>query len=66
MLGEDYEALSNCVVGAIRYFIAYYRSNTQSRAFCESFKEADLRTLCLQGSEEYYKEAFNLPLVQGP
>lgn len=53
MVGEDNEARSNCVTGAVRNFIHYYADDEQARALCESFK-ADLRALCLRASEEYY------------
>jgi hypothetical protein len=52
-LGKDYEARFNCVVGAVDYFIRNYYSNTQAKAFC-GYLSADLRTPCLQETEEYY------------
>jgi hypothetical protein len=54
MLGEDYEARSNCVVGAVKDFISYYHDDAQAKELCESL-DADLRALCLQTGEEYYK-----------
>ena len=54
MLGGDYEARSNCVIGAVRDFISYYSDDTQAKEFCESI-DADLRDLCLQEAEEFYK-----------
>ena len=54
MLGGDYEARSNCVVGVVRDFISYYSDDTQAKEFCESL-DADLRDLCLQEAEEFYK-----------
>ena len=54
MLGEDYEARSNCVIGVVRDFISYYSDDTQAKEFCESL-DADLRDLCLQEAEEFYK-----------
>jgi hypothetical protein len=54
MLGEDYEARSNCVVGAVMDFISYYHSDTQAKALCESL-DSDLRALCLQTAKEYYQ-----------
>jgi len=55
MLGEGYEARSNCVVGAVKDFISYYSDDTQANALCESLDDRDLRELCLQESEDYYK-----------
>ena len=54
MLGQDYEARSNCVVGAVKDFISYYNSDKQAKELCESF-DADLRAVCLETAEEYYK-----------
>lgn len=53
MLGAGYEAQSNCVIGAVEYFVRHYYSDTQARSFCESFG-TDLRALCLREAEEYY------------
>lgn len=55
MLGEDYEARSNCVVGAVKDFISYYHGDEQAKALCESFGSARLRDVCLQTGEEYYR-----------
>jgi hypothetical protein len=55
MLGEDYEARSNCFVGAVKDFISYYSDDKQANALCESLDDKDLRELCLQESEDYYK-----------
>ncbi len=54
MLGEDYEARSNCVVGAVEYFIRDRYDDTLARAFCDTLG-ADLRAGCLQEAEEYYR-----------
>ena len=52
-LGRDHEARSNCVVGAVDYFIRDSYSNARAKAFCE-YLGADLRATCLQEAEEYY------------
>lgn len=54
MLGEDYEARSNCAIGAVEDFISYYHDNKQAKELCESF-DADLRDACLKDGEDYYK-----------
>jgi hypothetical protein len=54
MMGEDYEARSNCVVGAVKDFISYYHGDEEARELCESF-DADLREVCLETAEEYSK-----------
>ncbi len=53
MLGEDYEARSNCVIGAVKDFISYYSRDTEAKELCESF-DKDLRKVCLKTTEEYY------------
>ncbi|HLL57449.1 MAG TPA: hypothetical protein VK359_05945 [Rubrobacteraceae bacterium] len=53
MLGEDYEARSNCVIGAAKDFISYYSRDTEAKELCDSF-DADLRKVCLKTAEEYY------------
>ncbi len=57
-LGKDHETRSNCVAGAVGGFVCHYRSDEQARAFCGSFKEADLRAACLRAAEEPYEELF--------
>jgi hypothetical protein len=52
MLGEDHEAHSNCVIGAVRTTIRDYQGAAQAQAFCESFEEADLRALCFEASKD--------------
>ena len=54
MRGQDDEARSNCVIGAVKDFISYYHSDTQAKEFCESF-DADLRDTCLKTSKDFYK-----------
>jgi len=55
MLGKDYEARSNCAIGAAKYFIDHYRSDAVAKTFCESLA-ADLRSVCLQRGEEHSKD----------
>jgi hypothetical protein len=55
VLGEGYEARSNCIVGAVRYFILYYGDDTRAKVFCESL-DADLRDACLWLGEEFYED----------
>jgi hypothetical protein len=56
MLGQDQEALSKCLIGAIRQLIFSYDSDVQAKALCESFMRTDWRATCLQVSEEYMAE----------
>ncbi len=55
MLGEGYEARSNCIVGAVTQFVCHYHDDAQAKAFCESLDAGFLRDLCLQSGEEYYE-----------
>jgi hypothetical protein len=54
MLGQDYEARSNCIIGAVKDFISFYDDDTQARELCESL-DTYLRDACLDTAEEYYK-----------
>jgi hypothetical protein len=57
MLGEDYEARSNCVVGVIKGYFSYYdgdRAKAQAKEFCEALG-SDLYALCLQTGDESSK-----------
>ena len=58
MIGRDYEARSNCVIGAVKDFISYYHGDEEARELCESF-DADLREVCLETAEEY-SETFRI------
>jgi hypothetical protein len=51
LVGQDDEARSNCVIGAVRNFIHYYNNDEQAKALCEIL-ETDLRTVCLRRSED--------------
>jgi hypothetical protein len=55
MLGEDHEAQSNCVAGAVKTFIYYNRGDTRVEAFCRPF-DADLHAVCHRAAEEYYED----------
>ena len=54
MLGENYEVRSNCVAGAVQYFIRHYYGTVQAKTFCESLP-ADLRAVCFNEAEEHYR-----------
>ncbi len=59
MMSEGYEARSNCVIGAVGSSIRYYQSDARARALCESFEDADLRSLCFQEAEKHSTAAFD-------
>ncbi len=52
ILSQANEALSYCLIAAARQLVFYYDSDVQAKALCESLMSADLRTVCLQRSEE--------------
>ena len=54
MLGEDDEAWSNCIQGAVMDFISYYSDDTQAKELCESL-DADLRDECFQTANDFYR-----------
>ena len=53
MLGGEYEARFNCIVGAAEYFVRHYYGDAQPKVFCETLT-SELRDACLQEVEEYY------------
>lgn len=53
-LGSDYEQKSNCVVGAVKDFVAYYHSDVQAKAFC-SMLSPELSQICTDTAVAYYK-----------
>lgn len=54
LLGTDEEQQANCVNGAVKDFISYFRGFEEARAFCTSLP-ADLSSMCLDVGEQYYK-----------
>jgi hypothetical protein len=54
LVSEDFEARSNCIVGAVHSIILHHHSDRQVRTFCESL-DANLRAVCLKAAEEYYQ-----------
>jgi hypothetical protein len=53
MLGQDFEAQSHCILGAVRDFISYYHSDVQGKEFCSSL-EPHLQQLCQNEVTSYY------------
>lgn len=54
LLGPDFTAQSNCVIGAVKDFISYHSSDVQAKEFCNSL-EQNLASVCLTTAESYYK-----------
>ena len=53
MQGEDDEARSNCIQGAVMDFISYYSDDTQAKELCEAL-DTDLRDECLRTAKDFY------------
>ncbi len=53
LLGQDYKAQSNCIIGAAKDFVSYYHSDEQARQLCASLPP-DLGSICYQTVKSYY------------
>ena len=53
LLGKDFRQQSNCVIGAVKDFIAYYHSDSEARKLCSSLNK-DLQEVCFRTAEEFY------------
>src|SRR3989344_4170724 len=47
LLGNTEEQRINCVIGAVKDFISYFHSDTQAKALCSSFEDAETASTCL-------------------
>ncbi len=54
LLGKDYRAQSNCVIGAVKDFVSYHHSDVQAKELCNAF-EPKIAELCHATITEYYK-----------
>ncbi|MBI3231535.1 MAG: hypothetical protein HYZ51_00415 [Candidatus Doudnabacteria bacterium] len=54
VLGQNFEARSNCVVGAVKDFISYFHSDVRAKELCASLDQ-ELQSICLSTAESYYK-----------
>ncbi|MDP3794281.1 MAG: hypothetical protein Q8R07_06100 [Candidatus Uhrbacteria bacterium] len=52
MLGNDYRARSNCLVGAVKDFISYHHGDTQARALCSAL-DPELQPVCTSTADSY-------------
>jgi hypothetical protein len=52
---STYAGRNNCMIGAVKDFIAYFHSDTQGLALCASLEEVPLRDSCTATAHEYYK-----------
>jgi len=53
MIGKTFEQRSNCVIGAVKDFTAYYNSDSQAANFCESL-DVGLKNICFTTLENFY------------
>ncbi|HSX18317.1 MAG TPA: hypothetical protein VLE51_03110 [Candidatus Saccharimonadales bacterium] len=53
LLGKDFEAESNCVIGAAKDFISYFHSDLQARQLCTSLPSS-LQSICSSTVTSYY------------
>ncbi len=53
LLGSDYVAQSNCIIGAAKDFVSYYHSDVQASRLCASLPP-DLSTVCNETVKSYY------------
>lgn len=54
-LGTNFEAKSNCIIGAVKDFISYHHSDLEAKNLCHSLDNPDLRSICLNTAENYYQ-----------
>jgi len=53
LLGPNFEAKSNCIVGAVKDFISYFHSDRQANELCQTLPE-ELIGNCLEIKKAYY------------
>jgi hypothetical protein len=53
MLGQNEDAQSNCIIGAVKDFISYYHSTVQANTLCNALKPS-LQTICQSTKVSYY------------
>jgi hypothetical protein len=53
-LGADFDAKSNCVIGAVKDFISYFHGIDEATKFCNSLTP-DLQPVCTATATDYYK-----------
>jgi hypothetical protein len=51
--GSDYEAQSNCIIGASKDFVSYFHSDKQAKQLCASLPP-DLQSICTSTVTSYY------------
>jgi hypothetical protein len=53
LLGKDFNAQSNCIIGAAKDFVSYFHSDQQAKQLCSSLPQA-LSSVCSQTVTSYY------------
>ncbi len=54
LIGSDFDAQSNCIIGAVKDFISYYHSDRQANDLCLAL-DPSLQQICQTTKIEYYK-----------
>ena len=54
LLGQDFDAQSNCAIGAVKDITWYHHSDVQAKEFCDTL-DPSLAPICLSTAREYYK-----------
>ncbi len=55
MLGQTAHAQENCIIGAVKDFISYFRSDAEGLALCGSLDTEQLRQACTITAKDYYE-----------
>jgi hypothetical protein len=53
LMGRDFDAKNNCLVGAVKDFISYFHSNAQGEKLCAVLQDTALRDSCYATSKSY-------------
>ena len=53
LLGKDFDAQSNCIIGAAKDFVSYFHSDVQAKKLCDSL-ETSLASMCHSIVRSYY------------
>lgn len=53
--GVDYDAQSNCVIGAVKDFISYFHTMEQATVLCDMLGSPALQDVCRTTAQSYYQ-----------
>ena len=52
LIGKDFRQQSNCVIGAVKDFIAYYHSDVEAKKLCE-YLPTELKNVCFETLQNF-------------